>query len=108
NEALTAARRLWGEEALEPDFALLRNPNAEEMDEFDEVLKRVCERGDAAALFGLLAKGSETVRTEVTNTLINRKPMPIAEARAALNGKDEATVQVAAHLLGRAATEAAG
>ena len=106
-EGLESARRLWGKDALEPDFALLRNVRVDEEKEFDEALERVCERGDPAAVFGLLAKSAETVRTEVSNTLINRTPPPLTEARAVLAGKDAATVQVAAHLLGRAGDAAA-
>ncbi len=102
--ALTSARRLWGPDALEPDYALLRNPN--EGNDYDEVLKRACERGEPAELFRLLASGIEFVHTAIANALINRTPPPLAEARAALTSQNAKTVQVAAHLLGRAGSAA--
>src|SRR5262249_2743328 len=49
--ALASARKLWGEASLDPDYALLQNPEAESVDDVEDLLKRVCERGEPRRLF---------------------------------------------------------
>jgi ParB family chromosome partitioning protein len=106
--ALTSARRLWGEQSLEPDYALLQNRVYDAEEELEESLKRVCERGDSRRLFEVLPRGREEVQEVLGTTLLNRPALPVAEARAALGSADERTAQVAARVLGRAGPKEAG
>ncbi|MGE3805158.1 MAG: HEAT repeat domain-containing protein, partial [Gemmataceae bacterium] len=111
--ALEAARRLWGTESLEPDYALLCNRVAvddesfEFFDDLQEALKRVTQRGDARRMFEILPRCIDRVRQTLTISLLNRAELPRAEARAALANPNEISVQLAAHLLGRAGPQAA-
>jgi ParB family chromosome partitioning protein len=105
--ARTAARKLWGAEALDPDYALLQNRspqvNAVEM---QDALKRVCERGDARRIFEILPKCPPQTQEALAISLLNRVPAPLAEAQGALGSPEEATARLAAHLIGRAGASA--
>src|SRR5262249_10351990 len=54
--ALASARRLWGRESLEPDYAHVQRtlPRTEVL--FQESVKRACENGDARRLFEILPR----------------------------------------------------
>ena len=105
--ALVAARRLWGEESLEPDYAVIQNEEASYLDDFDETLDRVRDRGEPRRLFEILPKCPDEVRESLAISLVNRAELPIAEARAALESPDPITAGTAARILGRAGTAAA-
>jgi ParB family chromosome partitioning protein len=101
--ALHAARRLWGPDSLEPDYALLQNGRASHNAEpFKEALGRVAERGEAGRLFAILPHCPEDVQEALAICLVNRQPLPVAEALRALDDPDERAVQLAAEILGRA------
>jgi ParB family chromosome partitioning protein len=104
--ALTSARRLWGQESLEPDFALLQNERVYLEEEVQESLRRACEHGDARRIFEILPKCRSDVQEPLATSLLNRAALPIAEAQAAIGSTDERTVQVAARVLGRAGAQA--
>lgn len=103
--ALTASRRLWGPESLEPDYAAAQHKQSGPT-ERDEVLRRLRERGDARRLLEVLPKLSPEVAGLVKGILLGRKPLPVAEARVVVVGPDAMAAGVAAHLLGRAGDEA--
>jgi ParB family chromosome partitioning protein len=96
--ALHSARKLWGMESLDPDYAALRSGLSEGI---DDPLKRVCDKGDADRIFAILPECHPQVQAELATSLMNRKTLPIAQARAALDHPDAATVRLAAHIVGR-------
>ena len=108
--ALTAARRLWGADSLEPDYAILQHDD--EWGEFDkdEPLKRVSRRGDPRRVFQIVPKCRGEVREALTAFLLSRpdQELPAADARAALSSPDPVAVALSAHVLGRAARPDAG
>jgi ParB family chromosome partitioning protein len=106
--ALASARKLFGDESLEPDYALLQNPMSGTDDASKQALKRVSERGEARRIFEVLVKAPDSVHTPLSASLLNRPEVPLAEAQAAISSQDERTVRVAAQLLGRAGKAAAG
>jgi ParB family chromosome partitioning protein len=107
--ALGSARRLWGPESLEPDYAFLQNKevgySAEE--ELQDSVSRVCARGEPKRIFEILPGCEKDVQDTLAANLLNRVPLPIAEAQSAIGGTDERTVQLSAHILGRADAQAA-
>jgi ParB family chromosome partitioning protein len=132
DEALRAARRAIGPESLEPDYAALRNGWAQSLDaydelrrrlldhpgpyflerrlagEYDEILRRVRDRGEPRRLFEILAKCADAVREALANVLLNHPEPPVAEALSALESPDPGTARVAAHVLGQAGSKATG
>jgi ParB family chromosome partitioning protein len=105
--ARTSARRLWGAESLEPDYAVIQNPFAPwQANEIGESVKRVCEKGDARRIFETLPKCPEPRQDALATNLLNRVPAPLAEAQGALGSSDERTARLAAHLIGRAGASA--
>src|SRR5262249_2252805 len=106
--ALASARRLWGAESPEPDYAAVQNTEAVMPDERDELFRRLQERGDARRLMEILPKLDADGAERLKVILLNRQPLPVAEAQAAVAGPDAVAAGVAAHLLGRAGPEAAG
>jgi ParB family chromosome partitioning protein len=97
-----AARRVFGPDSLEPDYAVLQNPSVIQMSEYREILRRVLDRGEPRRLFEILPKCPDGVRQELSNVLLNRPEPPVAEALAALDSPDPDTARVAARVLGRA------
>jgi ParB family chromosome partitioning protein len=104
--AMAGARRLWGNDSLEPDYAAIQNRQGV-IDDTDALFKRLKEKGDAKRLLEILPKLDEDTSAEVKAILLARRPLPIAEAQAVVAGPDAAAAGVAAHLLGRAGPEAA-
>lgn len=98
--ALTSARRLWGKDALEPDYALLSNSECD-VEDFDDILKRVQTRGEPRRIFEILPRCKREFRKLLASVLVNRKDLPIAEAKAALASPDPTTAGVAARVIGR-------
>ena len=99
---LEGARRVFGPDSLEPDYATLGNPNARWLDDFDQVIERVQGRGDPARIFAILPKCPDEARADVAGCLLNRVEPPILAARGALDSPDAAIATLAAQLLGRA------
>ncbi len=105
--AMKSARRVFGLGSLEPDYAVLQNENVLVLDDFDEILERVRERGEPSKLFEILPKCPDDVREGLRGCLLNRPDLPVLEAKAALEGPDASTAALAAHVLGRAGDGAA-
>lgn len=104
--ALTSARRLFGAEALEPDYALLRNPDAFDDDMREKAIRAVSERGEVSRIFELVPRTNREVRERLATRLLSRSSLPLAEARAALERPEAAAVELAARVIGRAGSEA--
>jgi ParB family chromosome partitioning protein len=100
--ALGSARRLWGNDSPEPDYAAVQNRDVLDDEEYEELLKRLRERGDARRLLEVLPKLDAETAEAVKGILLNRQPLPVAEAAAVVAGSDAVAAGVAAHLLGRA------
>ncbi|WP_406694960.1 HEAT repeat domain-containing protein [Singulisphaera sp. Ch08] len=100
--ALASARRLFGPDSLEPDYALLRNPQLYDDDERLNAVARVCERGEASQIFEIVTKASREVQELLTTHLLSRPSLPLEEARAALERPEAQAVELAARVLGRA------
>jgi ParB family chromosome partitioning protein len=105
--ALTAARRLWGAESLEPDYAAVRNPELDP-EQQNTLLERLQERGDARRMLEILPRLSAETAGRLKGILLSRQPLPVAEAQAVVSGPDAAAAGLAAHLLGRAGAVEAG
>jgi ParB family chromosome partitioning protein len=107
-EAIVAsARKLWGEDSLEPDCAVLRNPQLG-AEERDALFRRLQERGDPRRMLEILPKLYPEAAMQLERILLRRQPLPVAEALAILAGADPVAVCVAAHLLDRAGAPEAG
>jgi ParB family chromosome partitioning protein len=106
--AMTSARRLWGADSLEPDYAALQNPEIEDPDFAEDLLKRACDRGDPRRLFELLPKCPADTQQAISVSLLNRTTPPLAEAEGALSSSSEAAARLAARIIGRAGVKAAG
>jgi ParB family chromosome partitioning protein len=103
--AEAAARRLWGLESLEPDYAAVQSSMASEVE--DKLYRRLQEHGDARRLLEILPRlGGEAAR-RIEEILLSRQPPPLAEAQVVVAGPDATAAGVAAHLLGRAGKGAA-
>jgi ParB family chromosome partitioning protein len=98
---LASARRLWGSESLEPDYAAAQNPHIDPR-WYDDLFRRLQEQGDARRLLEILPKVNAAVAARLKESLLNRRPLPVAAAQAVVAGPDVAAAGVAAHLLGRA------
>jgi ParB family chromosome partitioning protein len=99
--AQESARRLWGGESLEPDYAGICNRNMDN-DFLEDLFKRLRERGDARRLLEILPQLDEDTANTLQSILLARRPLPVAEARAVLGGGNAGAAGVAAALLGRA------
>src|SRR5262249_27815070 len=97
--ARASARRLWGADSLEPDYAAVRNVNLE-WDEQDALFRRLQERGDARRMLEVLPKVYDEAAGRLKGILLGRQPLPVAEAQTVVAGHDAAAAGVAAHLLG--------
>jgi ParB family chromosome partitioning protein len=98
---LAAARRLWGPESLEPDYAAVQNPQASP-EEYESLFHRVQEHGNARRLLEVLPNLQAEAAGRLEEMLLSRQPPPVAEAQAVVAGPDATAAGVAAHLLGRA------
>ena len=105
--AMQAARRLFGRESLEPDYAVLQNESQEILDDYEATLARVRDQGEPRRVFEILPKCPDEVRATLATGLLNRAELPVAEALAALDSPDPTTAGVAARILGRAGVKAA-
>ena len=110
DQALASARRLFGPDALEPDYALLRRQYVDTDEEAErQALRRVSERGEPGRVFDLVATARDgDVKGALSVNLLNRTPLPVKEAEAALAGNDPWTVRLAARVLGRGGAAGGG
>jgi ParB family chromosome partitioning protein len=104
---LESARRLWGQDSLEPDYAAVRNQALGE-ENLDDLLRRLQERGDARRMLEILPKLSSETALRLKGILLGRQPLPVAEAQTVVAGPDATAAGVAAHLLGRAGATESG
>jgi ParB family chromosome partitioning protein len=98
-----AARRHFGPDSLEPDYALLRNPELEYTYEAKEqALERVGKKGEPARILEVHeATRDSDVREKLTHLLINQATIPAAVLVKALGGREIETAALAARLLVR-------
>lgn len=99
--ALASARKLWGEDSLEPDYAAVQNAEGSE-EHIDAIFDRLREHGDAKRMLEVLPKLNAESAKRLEDILMARQPLPVAEAQAVVAGPDVLAAGVAAHLLGRA------
>lgn len=105
--AFLAARRLFGNDSLEPHLALVQHAQAEhwleQIDELGErVLKAVTERGDVLRLLDVFPRCAPAIQESLEASLLSRAAIPAKDALAALASTNAGTVRLAARLLGRA------
>lgn len=110
--AYAGARRLWGADALEPNYNLLQNPNAASLvgnvDRPDGALEPVVKRGDALRVMEIFPNCPPQIQQQLESALLTRPNLPVKEAVAALAHADEGTVRLASRLLGRASHSDSG
>jgi ParB family transcriptional regulator, chromosome partitioning protein len=99
--ALESARRLWGPDSLEPDYAVLRSGANSSWGEIAECLNRVCERGEPDRIFDILPSCDDNAQNELASTLQNRSTLAEEKVWSALTHPHTRTVQLAAHILGQ-------
>ncbi len=101
--ALIAARRIFGTESLQPDYAWLKNDLLEDL--VDPVvgcaLQRVCERGEPAQMLALAPFRDDESQVQLGVALMRRTPLPLDAAEEALESNQPITVKLAAQLLSR-------
>lgn len=105
--ALASARRLFGADSLEPDYALLRNPELDNPEQRLDAVTRVSDRGEAGQIFEIVTKASPEVRGLLATALLRRSKLPLKEALGALERPEPQAVELAAKVLGRVGPEAA-
>ena len=92
---MRSARKVFGEDSLEPDYAICRaGAYADE-----SVMERLRERGEPERLFEVLPHANEWEK--VQSFLLNRDPLPEAAALEALANDEPIAVSTAARILGR-------
>ncbi len=106
--AMAIARRLFGPDSLEPDYAVLRNFLVKTLEGYATILDRARDRGEPVRLFEILPRCEIEVRSALVTALLNRPEPPVAEALAVLDSPDPTTVGVAARILGRVGSKASG
>lgn len=109
-----SARRLFGPDSLEPDYALVRSIVLR-FDDDDELgkaaLDRVCKFGDASRIFAVLSRVSRRpidVFDLLAKSLLRREPLPVKEAQQALQSQHARIVEIAACILGRSGDKKLG
>ncbi|MEM7010272.1 MAG: HEAT repeat domain-containing protein [Verrucomicrobiota bacterium] len=105
-EPLDSARRVFGQDSLEPDYAVLSSGD----DEFffmEDSINRVNERGEPNRIFEVLSRAHPEIVDPLHEALLIRDPLPETEAAAAISTDNEAAANVAAHIVGRGNSAAA-
>lgn|GEM_PF-1062589 len=105
--AYESARKLWGPDSLEPNFALIQNPNAPNLigrnDDGTTELDPILNRGDALRIMDVFPVCKPTIQNRLEAALLTRPELPVKEAVASLSHADEGTVRLATRLIGRVA-----
>ncbi len=107
--ALPAAKRLFGEESLEPDYAAVASDDyyvSSEINNRFRCLQRVCEQGDPQRILEILPKSN--CREELATALMQREPLPVEAAAKGLESTHAEVVEVAAAIVGRAGVKSHG
>lgn len=103
--AFRSARRLWGNDALEPHYHLIQNPEVADLIEsesdLEDVVKDVTAKGEPLRIMEVFPKCPPGVQGPLEAALLTRPNLPMKEAVAALAHADEGTVRLATRLLGR-------
>lgn len=99
--AIESARILFGEESLEPDYALLRSPSWIDVADSPEV-RRVVERGEPERMLVVCRTAESEVREALVGALVARDPLPVDAAIESLASLHEREVEVAATIVGYA------
>ncbi len=103
--AYKSARRLWGKDALEPNYNLIQNPNAgsfvDRTGEAGGALEPVVKTGDALRIMEVFPNCVPQIQGQLESALLTRPNLPVKEAVASLTHADEGTVRLASRLLGR-------
>lgn len=106
--AAQGLRQLDGPDSLEPDYVFVQSAIAHLE---NDTLQRLRERGEPGRLMEVLPKihpwNQSIYFQPLVAILLSREPLPVAEAAAALDSPHPQVVEVAAHILGRAGTDAA-
>ena len=97
--ATKAARRLFGEESLEPAYAVLSGDIEWDALPQKELLD-VCERGEPERMLPLLKTPVEEIRAPLLTSLLARDKMPVQAALGVLDSKEPGIVAAAARVLG--------
>ena len=109
-EGLETARKLFGPDSLEPDYAILKGgadwPNVHLVFQYGvdghDFVNRVCERGDADRIFEIIPRVyDEPILQTLSTNLVNRDPPPVDAALEALSSVHCSVVDVAAQIIGR-------
>jgi ParB family chromosome partitioning protein len=106
--AFQSARRLFGADSLEPEYAFLQNQRARIDALLRDSLDRVSERGEPDRNFEIMPRCAAETQERLAVALLHRPLPPVEEAQAALASPEERTVQVAAQIMGRAVAPRAG
>ena len=103
--AYESARKLCGADSLDPNFALIQNPNAPNLigqnDDGTTELDPILKRGDALRIMDVFPVCKPTIQNRLEAALLTRPELPVKEAVASLSHADEGTVRLATRLIGR-------
>lgn len=106
-QALQAAQKLFGADSLEPNYAVLQNGDFWMDDPSDQkILDRICSEGEPSRIMEIVPNVNETHRETLAAALLNWETLPVEEAADSLSSSKEDVVDLAAHILGRAGSEA--
>ncbi|MGI9471753.1 MAG: HEAT repeat domain-containing protein [Rubripirellula sp.] len=101
--ALPPAKRLFGDDSLEPDYAAVGSEEGYYAESWIEdqfhCLARVCEQGEAERIFEVLP--SSMCSAELSGALLRRDPLPVEAAVSALESTRPLVIQTAASVIGR-------
>ncbi|MEM1069966.1 MAG: hypothetical protein AAGI63_13785, partial [Planctomycetota bacterium] len=102
--ALPAAKRVFGEDSLEPDYAVLTSEDGyyqgSDLEKTFHSLARVCEQGEPSRILEILPNAS--CEEELCAALLARNPAPLEEAAAVLESPHGNVAMIAASIIGRA------
>lgn len=107
DEILPAAKRLFGADSLEPDYAALQSEYGYYADSSTEdtwhCLARVCENGEPEKILEIIPVSY--CSEELAAALMQREPLPVEAAAKAFSSPQPQVIEVAASIVGRAATK---
>lgn len=110
--AYESARKLWGADSLDPNFALIQNPSAPNLigphDDGTTEIDPVLKRGDALKIMDVFPVCKPAIQNKLEAALLTRPELPVKEAVASLSHADEGTVRLATRLIGRVPDPDAG